>query len=335
MTVSLSDIADALRWFWVVVAVGWLAHAWLHRVPYGRVLWGVLGLVALDWGLHALADFIERPDSDIPSDFAVYSVIILLAAIVGLAVALVYARQRGMNLLTVIDAALVVVIVGGIGGRIYQALTNWDYYAENIADITNPTKGGFGIRGALVVGILALFIFALVTRNSFWKLGDVAAVGLALGQSIGWFGANLTYTHYGVTLDAAAPTGAFAPLALLARNFSYNFAQDLPDAYNLIALRVPVQLMASLFFLGLFVVLLVLAARGTTQPGALFLTYWILAAGASFLFGFLRGDETLLWNGLAVDQWVDLGMLLIGISLAVLHRGHLHRNVERRVLQHA
>lgn len=333
MSVSLSEIADALRWLWIFCGIVWLAYAWLHRVAYTRALLGVLALVGLDWLLHVFADFAEQPNSNIPSDFALYSVIMLLAGMVGLGAACLFARWRGMNMLTMIDAALVGVIAGGIGGRAYHVWLNWDYYVENPDLITELAHGGFGIRGALVVGFLAVFLFALVTHNSFWKLADAAAIGVTLAQSIGWYGAALTHTHYGIALDAPPPSGMFAALASVIRNFGYNFAQALPDAYNLIAFRIPLQMFAALFFLALFVVLL-LRARANPQSGAVFVAYWIAVSLAHFLFGFWRGEETWVWNTLRIDQWFDLLSLLFALAFALLHaaRGNVS---SRRMLQHA
>jgi phosphatidylglycerol:prolipoprotein diacylglycerol transferase len=319
MTVAASEIADALRWVWIVAGAAWIVYAWLHRVEYTRVLLGLVGLVALDGVLHFIADFVERPDSNSPSDFALYALVMLVAACAGLGAAWLYARWRGMNVTTVIAAALVCVIAGGIAGRAYHVWMNWNYYAENADTIADLAQGGFGMRGALTAGLVALFLFARITKNSFWQLGDAAALGLALASSIGWYGAYSTHMHYGIAIDDTfASSNVFAPLAQSVRGFGFNFVQDLPDAYNVIALRVPVQLMASIFFMALFLILLYVALREKSRAhdGSAFVTYLTLASAAGFVFGFWRGDSTLMWNGLRADQWADVALLVLALALA-------------------
>lgn len=322
MTVSPGEIADALRWLWLALGLFWVAYAWLHRIRYPRVLMGLVGLLGLDWLVHTFAEYIERPGSNLPSDYSLYSVVILAAAAVGLGVACVYARQRDLSVLTVLDAALICVIAGGIGGRAFQVGTNWNFYAENSDLIAELSHGGLGIRGALLFGFGALLLVAWLTRNSFWKLADAAALGLCVAQSISWYGASLTHTFYGVAFDAPPATGPLAPLAQVVRAIGYNFVRDLPDAYNIIAFRVPVQLLYAVFFFALFLVLLMLAYQKNptadapaAAPGMLFAVYVLATAAANFLFGFWRGDETLYWNSVRADQWLDLLFLVFGLAL--------------------
>jgi phosphatidylglycerol:prolipoprotein diacylglycerol transferase len=319
MTVAASEIADALRWVWIGVGIVWITYAWLHRVEYTRVLWGLIGLGALDWLLHFLADLVESPDSNLPSDFSQYSLVMLVAALAGLSVAGAYARGRGLRVRTVVDAALVCTVAGALAGRAFYVWTNWDYFAENTDAIADLSQGGMGWQGAFITGLVALLLFALVARKSFWQLADAAALGLALAMSIGWYGAHVTHLYYGIAIDDTLPSSkAFEPLAQSARAFAFNFVQDLPDVYNIIGLRIPVQWMTSVFFMGLFFVLLVIALREPSRAhdGRVFLAYLALASAAGFVFGFWRGDTTLLWNGLRVDQWLNAALLVLALALA-------------------
>ena len=318
MTVTATELADALRWIWLGAGLVWIAYAWLHRIAYPRVLWSLLGLVALDWFCHRLADFVERPASNLPSDFSVYSLMMLTAGIAGFSVAFLYARWRGISFTSIAAAACLCIIAGAFAARAQYVWMNWDYFAENTELITDLSVGGTSWRGAFLTGLVALFLFTLVTRQSFWQFADAAALGAALASSIGWYGAHITHLYYGLALEAAQNSaGIFEPLRANVRAFAFQFVQDLPDAYNVIALRIPVQLMASIFFLVLFFVLVYIALREKSRAhdGSAFLWFLVCASAAGFIFGFWRGDATVFWNGLRADQWIDLMVLILALGL--------------------
>ncbi len=306
MTVDLHDLAEALRRLLVLAGVSWIAYAWWKRISYPRAVLGLAALALVDYAAHAFAVFASRPDSNIPTDFSVYSLFILLAAILGLSAASLYARRVQLPLTTLLDAALVVVLAGGIGARGYHVLTHWDYYAQNTEDLMNLGQGGMGLRGAFLLGLVALLLFALFARKrgaspSFWKLADAGAVGLALAQSIGWYGARLVGANYGVASDS--------PLA-----------QDLPDAYGIVAPRMPVQWLATIFFFALFLALIWAAWQVRPREGTIFVLYLIAAALGGLVLGALRADETLIWNGWRIDQWLDMmwagvGLLIFGMRI--------------------
>jgi phosphatidylglycerol---prolipoprotein diacylglyceryl transferase len=319
MTVDLNDLADALRWPLLLAGLIWLAYAWLRRTEYRSAVLVLAGLAAVDFFAHAFADWAEHSDWGIPTDLSVFSLSILLASAAGLVAAYVYSRSVGLGLATLLDATLAAVIFGGIGARAYHVATHWDYYGQNMGEITNFTQGGMGLRGALALGLVALLLFALFRRVSFWKLADAGAVGLALAQSIGWYGAYLVGANYGVAGDAALVL-PFGP----AGGAVIGLEQDLPDVYGIVAPRVPVQLIAVGFFFTLFVALGWMSWRWRPDAGTLFLIYLIVSALGGFALGYLRADESLVWNGWRLDQWVDLVLAGIGLVVLGMQAAHLY-----------
>jgi prolipoprotein diacylglyceryltransferase len=132
------------------------------------------------------------------------------------------------------------------------------------------------------------------------KLADATAIGLALGQAIGWAGALVQGSNYGVLSDS--------PVAV-----------DLPDLYGLVAPRFPVQHAEIILFAALGMGLIVIAFY-KPRAGMLFRVYGLIASTANFVLGFQRGDETLGLVGLRIDQWIDAASVVVVLLFWLLFR---------------
>jgi len=230
-------------------------------------------------------------------DLPTYTALVLLGAVVGLGTAYFYLRRRARRAVTFtlfLDGALIVLAAGGIGARAYHVALNWDYYAARPDEIAQIGLGGLALRGAFVAGLLALAVYVRARGLRFAKLADASALGLAIGQAIGWLGALVRGANYGVVSDS-------------------RLALELPDLYGLIAPRFPLQHFEIGLFVGLSIGLLILALR-RPRAGTLFLVYLFVASAVNFALGFWRGDETVFVGALRVDQIVDLifGALALG-----------------------
>ena len=221
-------------------------------------------------------------------DVPLYTALVVLGAVSGLIVTFAFLRTRARRAARVtifLDGALIVLAAGWIGARAYHVALHWDYYVTRPDEIAQIGLGGLAMRGAFLTGLAALAFYARVRGLLFARLADAGALGLCVGQAIGWAGALSWGANYGVISDS--------PIAL-----------DLPDAYGLIAPRFPLQYFEIGLFACLFVGLVVLA--GYHPPaGTLFLAYWGVSAAAQCALGALRGDETLLVLGWRFDQIVD------------------------------
>ncbi len=228
-------------------------------------------------------------------ELPLYTALIALAALVGLLIAYLYLRWRSRRHSQgeiFLDGAVLVFAAGWIGARAYHVLTHWDYYQARPAEIAHigwldpsPVSGGLGIRGGFLLGLLALALYARGRQLSFWSLADASALGLAIGQAIGWVGALVQGANYGVVSDS-------------------RLAVELHDLYGLVEPRFPLQHVEIVFFVVLFLALIVLAAQ-RRRAGTLFIVYLLLASLGNGLLGFQRGDETAHLGELRIDQWVD------------------------------
>ena len=234
------------------------------------------------------------------TEIPVYTAWVLLGVIIGIVVAYAFLRTRSQRAsvpTVALDAVFIVIVAGWLGARLYHVATNWEYYAARPEEILQPDLGGLAMRGAFIAALIALAIYAKARRISFWHFADAAALGLAIGQAMGWVSALQWGANYGIISDS-------------------QIAVDLPDLYGLIQPRFPVQHIEIVFFALLFVALLI-AAFQNPQNGTMFIEYLVLASIAQFALGFARGDASAHIGVLRVDQIVDLALIAFGLGLGL------------------
>ena len=219
-----------------------------------------------------------------------YAAFVGLGIVLGLAVAYLESRWRGADSLATLDAALWSLVCGVVGGRVVYVAIYWPYFSSHPRQILSFSQGGLAFQGAFVAGLLGLLVYSLWNRKAFRELADTLALGLALGQAVGWIGCLVAGCGYG----------------LATRGF---LAYDLRDIYGILAYRYPTQAMISVLNLGIFLVLLILARTGAHRrlaPGTLAALYLALNSAGLFFLEFLRADETLYLGTLRWSQVVEV-----------------------------
>ena len=116
---------------------------------------------------------------------AYYGVIIAIAMIVAVLVIYRLAKKTNQSGDNYIDMAIVVIICGIIGARIYYVLFSLDYYKANPGQIFNIRGGGLAIYGGLIAAAIAGYIVCRIKKISYLRILDTALPGVALGQCIG------------------------------------------------------------------------------------------------------------------------------------------------------
>lgn len=129
-----------------------------------------------------------------------------LCIVAGILVAMWLTKRRyvarGGDADVVMDAALVAVPAGIIGGRLYHVMTDNDQYfcdTCNPVDALKITNGGLGIWGAVALGVLAVWVMMRVKKLPFTPLLDAAAPGIVLAQAIGRLGNYFNQELYGAS----------------------------------------------------------------------------------------------------------------------------------------
>jgi phosphatidylglycerol:prolipoprotein diacylglycerol transferase len=218
---------------------------------------------------------------------------------------LVYRRALGSGLSAgrAVAGAVGIILAGLAGARLGVVILDLRYYASNWQEIFSPY--GTGFQGGLAAVALAVPVAARLLRIPPWKLFDLLAPGLALGQAIGRIGCLLNGCCCG------RPTGSFAGVYL-------------PDAWGTWAVRYPTQVMhagADLAILGA----LSYAARRSPPQGYVWLLYLILYSTERVLIDLLREPGPTL-AGLSAARVVGAATILAAGALLGWRHVHRQRN---------
>lgn len=119
---------------------------------------------------------------------AFYGIIIGIGMLLGITLAARDAERRGIGEDTVYDFALLGIVCGVIGARLYYVFFRWDNYRGNLLEILNLRAGGLAIYGGVIGGILSLMFYCKRKKQNFLNLADSLILGVLVGQILGRWG---------------------------------------------------------------------------------------------------------------------------------------------------
>ena len=227
-----------------------------------------------------------------------YGIILMSGAVAGGFLATKRARQRGYDSDIVWDLLIYLLIGGIIGARIWHILTpspstgiTTSWYLSHPLDALAIWKGGLGIPGAIIGGLITLFIYSRKMKIDFAEWTDIGAPGLALGQAIGRWGNFVNQELYG------APTNLPWKIFIDVDHRLTNYLDV--EYYH------PLFLYESLWNLMNMFLLLWISRRfaGSLKNGDIFIVYLIVYPIGRFLLDFLRLDASMV-GGININQTI-------------------------------
>ncbi len=251
-----------------------------------------------------------------------YGIILMLGAVAGGYLATVEVKRRGQDPEMVWDLLVYLIIGGVIGARLWHIFTpppssiaegfTVQYYLTHPLDALAIWKGGLGIPGAIIGGLIALLLYARAHKEiGFLDWTDIAAPGLALGQAIGRWGNFFNQELYGaptnlpwkIYIDPNHRLPGFADISFYHPLFAY---ESLLDLANMLLLLWIIRQFA-----------------GRLKKGDVFNVYLIAYPVIRFALDFLRLDASRVFS-ININQTLSA---VVGIgAIAVLiwrHRGNL------------
>lgn len=191
---------------------------------------------------------------------------------------------------------------GVLGARLYHVATEWERFSDAPEDILKVWKGGLGIPGGLLLGIIVAVVVArrrgLAMAPMLWAAAPAIPLAQAVGRWGNWFNQELfgrpTDLPWGLEIDAdKAEAAGYAPGTLFHPTFLYE----------------------SLWNLALCAVLIVVGRRMmTSRPLRLLAVYTIGYGIGRFWIEGLRVDPTKEGGGLRLNQWMAIALIVGGLT---------------------
>lgn len=241
-----------------------------------------------------------------------YGFFILLATLASLTISLYLAKLYKIKTDIMIDLAFWLIISGLIGARLYAVLLEMPYFLANPLNIFKIWQGGLAIYGAIIGGLLALWLFTKKNKFSFFQLAGIIITALPLGQAIGrwgnYFNQELfgypTALSWGIPIDLAnRPLGYFND-----KYFHPTFLYE--------------SLVSLLIFIILFIFHYLIIKKNKANDSAYFLllaSYFLLYSILRFFTEFIRIDATPIIFGLRFSQLISLVIIFFSLSYFALH----------------
>ena len=255
--------------------------------------------------LHAVVASIPSPsDGNLdlgPLSLHLYGLLLALGVVVAVKTTMVRWGRRGGNPNDILDGALIVVVCGVIGARVYHVITDFQRFDHGRwLDALKIWNGGLSIWGAVLGGAVGVFIATRNKRIPGVVISDCVVPGLFFAQAIGRWGNWFNQELFG------RPTQL--PWALEIS------AAKRPAGYEAFATFHPTFLYESIYCLLGGIALLWIDKRFRLKQGQLTALYVVIYTFARFFFENLRIDDAHEIGPLRVNAWVSLGFFGFGIG---------------------
>lgn len=218
------------------------------------------------------------------------------------------AEKQGFPKDFFVDFLMWAIPISIISARIYYVTMEWENYADNPMRAIEIWNGGIAIHGGLIGAVITTIIYCKIKKVSFFKVVDIIAPSLLIGQIIGRWGNFINQEAHGGQVGRSFLESLYLPDWLI----NQMYIESLESYVH------PTFLYESLWnILGLFLILLI---RKYLRRGEVFATYLIWYAIGRFYIEGMRTDSLYLIGDLRSAQVVSILSLIIAVGLIFYRR---------------
>ncbi|WP_054637860.1 prolipoprotein diacylglyceryl transferase [Thalassobacillus sp. C254] len=211
-------------------------------------------------------------------------------------------EKRGLSKEIFADLLMWAFPIAIVSARIYYVVFEWETYIYDPARVFAIWEGGLAIHGGLLGAFVTIFVFSKKRGISFWKLTDLVAPGIILGQAVGRWGNFMNQEAHG------GPVSREFLETLMIPEFIINQMYINGTYYQ------PTFLYESLWNFAVLAILLWLRGVNLRQ-GELFFTYLILYSVGRFFIEGLRTDSLMIFDVLRTAQVISLILIFSSLFL--------------------
>ena len=267
-------------------------------------------------GLKLVLDYVPKSFEIFGFEITIYGVLIAVGMLLGIFFVVLEARRNHEEPDAYLDLAIITLITGVIGARLLYAAFSWSLYKNDPGQILNVRSGGMLFYGGLLGGVLGGIVYCRIRKKSFWKMADLACMGILIGQIIGKWGSFFNSESFGEYVDNILSMQL--PLtAVRAGEVTTTMRENLQmvDGVSCILVQ-PLFLYESLWCL-LVLMLLMMHLRRRVFQGEIFLRYLAGYGLGRFVIQWMRTDKV-FFPGTEIDvSLVISGVLFVLCTVIV------------------
>ncbi|MGL5634265.1 MAG: prolipoprotein diacylglyceryl transferase [Sarcina sp.] len=213
------------------------------------------------------------------------------------------AKKRGYNEDHIFNLVIITILMGILGGKVLYIITDFKSVMQDPLSIFKEFGYGFVIYGAIIFGILGVFLYCKYKKWNSLEVFDMVVPGLALAQGFGRIGCFLAGCCYGGVTDGPLylvfPSGGLAPAGVHLH---------------------PTQIYCAIFDFLLAAFLMWYSKHREKNAGDTLCMYMIIYSIGRFLVEFLRNDPRGSVGALSTSQFISIFMLIAGVIIYNRHR---------------
>jgi phosphatidylglycerol---prolipoprotein diacylglyceryl transferase len=234
-----------------------------------------------------------------------YGVLLAAAYLLGLQLARVRAKARGLDANRVLDLGIYIIIAALIGAKLLLLVTDFRTFSSNPRELLTLARSGGVFYGGLILAVVVALGYIRKIGLPLWTTCDVFAPGIAVGHVVGRFGCLFAGCCYGK--PTTLPWGITFTDPFAAANVGTPLGVPLH----------PTQIYeagAEAIILG---ILLATERKGRPYPGRTFWLYMLLYAISRFIIEFFRGDDRGAVGMFSTSQFISILLAPLAVVMLV------------------